>query len=92
MMHALVSNATFYHLTVARPTTYVVERQCVRTGRLIRHRLVNKVERPTIKRGGDRFETVLAEYYIMHGLPALLDWTKLLFDELMGVAWDTIHE
>jgi hypothetical protein len=93
MMQALVSNATFYYLTVARPTAYTIERPCVKTGRLIRHRVVaSSTKRPVVKRGGDRFETVVAEYYTMHGLDALLGWTTGLFDELIAVAWEALHE
>jgi hypothetical protein len=90
-MHALVSNATFYHLSGPRPTTYAAERQCVQTGKLIRHRLVHTVRRPAVKRGGDHFEAILAEYYAMHGFHALNEWISMLFDELMAVAWEALQ-
>jgi hypothetical protein len=92
MIQALVSNATFYHLSAVAPTTYYVSRTCPWTGKDTRHILATKVPYATSKRGGDKFETVLAEYHALYGFGALLDWTRRNFDNLIDVAWDALQE
>jgi hypothetical protein len=93
MTQVLVSNATFYHLSCKRtPVTYVSRRRGFHEDEDRRIRVVSMLDRDTVKPGGDRFETVVAEYFQLRGFDALVDWMSDLFDTLITAAWKAVLE